>query len=184
MLTFTTMRSPIGTLRLYAAAEQLVGVYLPGRANRDALRRHCPPEASPGCRPARSGPSRLTGVLDRAVAQLAEYFAGQRREFSLGLALRGTSFQRLVWESLQRIPYGETCGYGELARALGRPAASRAVGAANGRNPLSIIVPCHRLIGADGGLTGYAGGLAAKRWLLDLERAGKPGPDGPGRSRR
>jgi methylated-DNA-[protein]-cysteine S-methyltransferase len=167
MLMFTTMRSPIGTLRLYATTDQLAGVYLPDR-------------------PAPPGVRRITGVLDRAVAELAEYFAGERREFSLGLAPCGTSFQRLVWQSLLRIPYGETRGYGELARALGRPAASRAVGAANGRNPFSVIVPCHRLIGANGDLTGYAGGLAAKRWLLELERAGAARRDftEPGDGRR
>ena len=153
MLTLATMRSPIGTLRLYAEIDQLVEVVLPDRP------------APPGIR-------RRTDVLDQAAAQLAEYFAGRRHVFALALAPRGTAFQRMVWDALLRIPYGETRGYGELARALGRPSASRAVGAANGRNPLAIIVPCHRLIGASGALTGYGGGLPAKRWLLDHERAG------------
>jgi methylated-DNA-[protein]-cysteine S-methyltransferase len=108
-------------------------------------------------------------VLARAAAQLAEYFAGTRRTFDLPLAPRGTGFQRIVWHALAKIPYGETRSYGELARAIGRPAASRAVGAANGKNPLSIVVPCHRVVGASGELTGYAGGVATKRWLLDHE---------------
>jgi methylated-DNA-[protein]-cysteine S-methyltransferase len=152
MLSYTTMRSPIGTLRLYATTDQLAGLYLPDR-------------------PAPTGTRRPSEVLDRAAAQLAEYFAGKRHRFALDLALDGTAFQREVWESLLRIPYGETRGYGELARSLGRPAAGRAVGAANGQNPISIIVPCHRLIGANGALTGYGGGLPAKQWLLDHERS-------------
>jgi methylated-DNA-[protein]-cysteine S-methyltransferase len=108
-------------------------------------------------------------VLALAAAQLAEYFAGARRDFSVPLAPRGTGFQRLVWAELVKIPFGETRSYGELARALDRPSASRAVGAANGRNPLSILVPCHRVIAGSGALTGYAGGLDAKRWLLEHE---------------
>ena len=104
-----------------------------------------------------------------AVSQLDAYFAGERREFDLALAPEGTSFQRLVWSALTRIPYGETVSYAELARRLGRPFATRAVGAANGRNPIPIIIPCHRVIGSDGSLTGYGGGLTIKRRLLDLE---------------
>lgn len=114
-------------------------------------------------------------VLALAAAQLAEYFDGARRDFDVPLAPRGTGFQRLVWRELAKIPYGETRSYGELARALGRPAASRAVGAANGRNPISILVPCHRVIAGSGALTGYAGGLAAKRWLLEHEARWAPG---------
>jgi methylated-DNA-[protein]-cysteine S-methyltransferase len=117
------------------------------------------------------GTRRRGDVLRRAAAQLTEYFAGQRRAFDLPLAPRGTGFQRLVWEALTRIPHGETRSYRELACSLGRPSACRAVGAANGQNPISIIVPCHRVIASNGDLTGYAGGLAAKRWLLDHERA-------------
>ncbi|HEX2163750.1 MAG TPA: methylated-DNA--[protein]-cysteine S-methyltransferase [Thermoanaerobaculia bacterium] len=106
----------------------------------------------------------------RAVAaQLAEYFAGRRRSFDLPLAPRGTDFQRAVWEELARVPYGETISYGELARRVGRQGAARAIGAANGANPLPIVVPCHRVIGADGSLTGYGGGLDRKRTLLGLE---------------
>lgn len=104
-----------------------------------------------------------------AVAQLDEYFAGERRRFDLALAPRGTDFQRRVWRALTEIPYGKTTSYGELARRIGNPSASRAVGLANGANPLPIVVPCHRVIGADGSLTGFGGGLPIKRKLLALE---------------
>lgn len=104
-----------------------------------------------------------------AIAQLADYFAGRRRSFDLELAAEGTPFQREVWSALTAIPYGETVSYSELARRIGRPSATRAVGAANGRNPLPIVVPCHRVIGADGSLTGFGGGIEIKRRLLDLE---------------
>ena len=109
-------------------------------------------------------------MLARAAAQLRAYFAGERTVFDLPLAPDGSGFQRLVWQALERIPYGVTRSYGELAAAIGRPAASRAVGSANSRNPISIIVPCHRVIGANGALTGYAGGMRAKRWLLEHEQ--------------
>jgi len=109
-----------------------------------------------------------------AVAQLEEYFAGKRRTFDLPLAPRGTAFQRSVWKALTKIPYGETASYGEIARRIGQPTASRAVGLANGANPLPIIVPCHRVIGADGSLTGFGGGPDVKRKLLALERVGRP----------
>jgi methylated-DNA-[protein]-cysteine S-methyltransferase len=108
-------------------------------------------------------------ALTNMVDQLDEYFAGTRTDFDLPLSLHGTDFQRRVWLELTRIPYGETISYGELARRIGRPNAMRAVGLANGRNPVSIIVPCHRVIGADGSLTGYGGGLDRKRLLLGLE---------------
>jgi methylated-DNA-[protein]-cysteine S-methyltransferase len=104
-----------------------------------------------------------------AIAQLEEYFAGRRRRFDLPLAPRGTEFQRRVWRALTEIPYGQTLSYGELARRIGKPSASRAVGLANGANPLPIIVPCHRVIGSDGTLTGFGGGLPIKRKLLALE---------------
>jgi len=113
---------------------------------------------------------RSTRVLAAAEEQLGEYFAGERTEFDLALAAVGTSFQQLVWRALSTIPFGVTWTYGELARAIGRPSASRAVGAANSKNPLGIIVPCHRVIGASGELTGYAGGMAAKQRLLAHER--------------
>ena len=103
--------------------------------------------------------------------QLSEYFDGQRIDFDVPLAMAGTQFQRRVWDELREIPYGDTTTYGELARRLGRPSASRAVGLANGRNPVAVIVPCHRVIGSDGSLTGYGGGLERKRLLLDLEAA-------------
>ena len=109
-------------------------------------------------------------MLDRAAEQLREYFDGTRRVFDLPLAPEGTAFQRIAWRALEAIPYAETRSYGEQARAIGRPAASRAVGAANGKNPISIIVPCHRVIGASGDLTGYGGGMDAKRWLLAHEQ--------------
>jgi methylated-DNA-[protein]-cysteine S-methyltransferase len=109
-------------------------------------------------------------LLRRAADQLAEYFAGARRAFELPLAPAGSSFQRQVWTELLRITYGRTASYGDVARRLGLPpGASRAVGLANGANPISIIIPCHRVIGADGSLTGYGGGLKRKRFLLDLE---------------
>jgi methylated-DNA-[protein]-cysteine S-methyltransferase len=108
--------------------------------------------------------------FEAVIAQLTQYFAGQRYTFDLTLAPRGTPFQRTVWSALTRIPYGETVSYGELARGIGKPHASRAVGLANGANPLPIIVPCHRVIGADGSLTGFGGGLDIKRKLLALER--------------
>lgn len=109
--------------------------------------------------------------LDEACRQLEEYFAGRRQRFELRLAARGSAFQQAVWEALRQIPYGSTCSYAELARRIGRPTAMRAVGAANGANPIAVIVPCHRVIGSDGSLTGFAGGLPRKRLLLQLEGA-------------
>jgi len=109
-------------------------------------------------------------VLAEAVRQLREYFDGRRRQFDLPLAPEGTPFQQQVWRELQGIPYGETISYGELARRIGNRNASRAVGLANGANPISIIIPCHRVIGSSGKLTGYGGGLKNKEWLLALER--------------
>lgn len=109
-------------------------------------------------------------LLDRAIEEVDEYFAGKRTEFSIPLTAEGTPFQREVWSALRAIPFGETRSYADVAAAIGKPPAVRAVGAANGRNPLGIVVPCHRVIGADGSLTGYAGGMSRKRFLLDLER--------------
>jgi len=146
------MQSPVGTLWLSAEHDQLVALDLPDR-------------------PAPTAQIGRSDVLVRAAAQLAEYFAGERRVFDLPLAPAGTEFQRAVWHALARIPFGVTCSYGDLARVIGRPSASRAVGAANGANPIAIILPCHRVIGASGALTGYGGGLPMKRWLLDHERA-------------
>jgi len=114
--------------------------------------------------------------LRDAHAQLSAYFAGKLLTFDLPLAPRGTEFQRQVWDELLQIPFGDTTSYADVARRIGRPNAVRAVGAANGANPIAIIVPCHRVIGADGTLTGYGGGLPAKRWLLDHERHHAPAP--------
>ena len=113
-----------------------------------------------------------TALLATAAAQLDEYFAGRRRAFDLPLRLRGTPFQQRVWQTLLDIPYGDTVSYKDVAAHAGRPGAARAAGAAVGRNPIAVIVPCHRVVGADGSLTGYAGGLPAKRALLRLERDG------------
>jgi methylated-DNA-[protein]-cysteine S-methyltransferase len=110
-----------------------------------------------------------TGTIEETVRQLREYFAGRRKEFELPLAPEGTKFQKSVWRELQDIPYGRTISYGELARRIGNPKASRAVGAANGANPIPIVIPCHRVIGANGKLTGFGGGLPVKEKLLDLE---------------
>lgn len=112
-----------------------------------------------------------TPLLAQAEEELNEYFAGLRRTFTLPLAPKGTPFQQAVWARLLQIPYGETRTYGQLAAALGRPGASRAVGGACRCNPIGILIPCHRVVGAQGGLTGYAGGLEAKRYLLELEQA-------------
>ena len=114
--------------------------------------------------------------LGAAIEQLDAYFAGRLHDFDVVLAARGTRFRKTVWDELVRIPYGETISYGELARRIGDPAASRAVGAANGANPLPVIVPCHRVIGSTGKLTGFGGGLPIKQWLLDHERRHAPVP--------
>jgi methylated-DNA-[protein]-cysteine S-methyltransferase len=118
-----------------------------------------------------AGARRATGPFRDVTVQLEEYFAGARRDFDVPLAPQGTGFQLAAWRALRDIPYGETRSYAAQARAIGRPDAVRAVGAANGRNPISIIVPCHRVVGADGSLTGYGGGIDRKRWLLEHERA-------------
>ncbi len=120
--------------------------------------------------PLEDGWERDDAALAAMARQLDEYFAGTRVDFDLELAPRGTSFQLEVWSQLCRIPYGETISYGELAKRVDRPGAARAVGSANGQNPIAIIVPCHRVIGADGSLTGFGGGLPWKRWLLDREQ--------------
>ncbi len=114
-------------------------------------------------------------ALGECVSQLDEYFGGRRKEFSIALDLRGTEFQRRVWRELQKIPFGKTVAYLDVAMALGNKASTRAVGRANGQNPIVIVVPCHRVIGSDGSLTGYGGGMWRKRWLLDFE-TGAPQP--------
>lgn len=145
--------SPIGTLRLVSNGSQLTGIEFEGQHGEDDSRE----------------------VRDAALAacaeQLTDYFAARRRTFDLPLAARGTPFQKSVWNALARIPYGELRSYGDIARLIGNPAAVRAVGAANGRNPLPIVVPCHRVIGSNGTLTGFAGGLEVKSFLLRLEGA-------------
>lgn len=109
-------------------------------------------------------------VLDAACAQLSDYLDGTRREFELAIDLAGTEFQIAAWRALARVPYGTTASYAEQAASIGRPKATRAVGSANGRNPVAVILPCHRIVGADGSLTGFGGGLGVKQWLLDHER--------------
>ncbi len=156
MLYRDHLDTPIGRLELIADEDgALVRVNLPHP-------RKPPPD--PG--PTRRDPARLAPI----VRQFAEYFDGRRTAFDLSLCSHGTDFQRRVWHGLKAIGYARTESYGELARRIGRPRAVRAVGTANGANPLSIVVPCHRVIGADGSLTGYGGGLEAKRWLLAHEQ--------------
>lgn len=147
-----TIDSPVGILRLIAENGFLTGLFFGGE----------------GCEGPDDSP-----VLDAAERQLAEYFDGKRRSFDLPLNLKGTKFQRAVWQALTKIPYGGTVSYGDIAREIGNPKACRAVGMANHRNPVSIIVPCHRVVGGDGSLTGYGGGLEIKRALLELERKWK-----------
>ncbi len=130
------------------------------------------------------GTGAASRVLAAAREELGAYFEGELTQFALPLLPQGTPFQRRVWEALRRIPFGETVSYGELARRIGTPDAVRAVGAANGRNPLPIVVPCHRVIGADGSLTGFGGGLERKRWLLDHERPDLFGERGAGNRER
>ena len=160
---FDTMPSPVGALLLIAEDAGLTGLYLtPHRhgPDRNVERVHVA---------ARPGPA--AEVVAEARAQLAAYFAGTRTAFSLPLVARGTPFQMRVWTALREIRFGETISYAELARRIAAPTPVPAVGAANGRNPLSIIVPCHRVIGADGSLTGFGGGVERKRWLLEHEGA-------------
>ncbi len=157
-MVHTTIPSPVGALTLTGDGEALSGVFMHEH-------RHRPPLPAGAVRDDRAFPA--------ARAQLDAYFAGDLRAFDVPLAVAGTPFQRAVWAALCEVPYGTTTTYGALAARLGRPAAARAVGAANGRNPISILVPCHRVVGASGALTGYAGGVERKRWLLAHE-AGRP----------
>ncbi len=155
MRTLTVVDSPVGPLSLVGQDGVLAGLYLPDH-------RHAP---------ALDLPADETG-LPAVREQLSAYFAGSLHAFDLPLAVGGTPFQREVWAALATIPYGETWSYAKLAAEIGRPRAVRAVGLANGRNPVSIVMPCHRVVGSNGSLTGYGGGLAAKEWLLAHERAG------------
>jgi len=150
------MQSPIGSLLLHSDGIVLTGLYM-----------DVPDRRVRGMETWMESPD--SGPLPDVQRQLGEYFAGKRREFDLPLRLEGTAFQQIVWQMLTEIPYGTTLSYGELARRIGNPNASRAVGLANGRNPISILITCHRVIGADGSLTGYGGGLERKRWLLAHE---------------
>lgn len=155
---FTIMQSPVGALTLVATNRGLRAVLWPGDEGRVPL-------------PDTMDEQPEHQVLVNATSQLREYFSGERHEFDLPLDLRGTEFQRAAWQALANIPYGTTASYGEQATRIGRPTAVRAVGAANGRNPLSIVLPCHRVVGSNGSLTGFAGGLDSKRLLLQHEGA-------------
>lgn len=152
---FTYLESPLGRICIEGDEEFVTGLYFPHhkwwRGLDDSWRESDEP-------------------FHRVREQLAEYFAGERQTFDVPVKLAGTPFQQRVWEQLAQIPFGSTISYGELARRVGNLSASRAVGSANGRNPVSIIVPCHRVIGASGKLTGYGGGIDRKQWLLDWER--------------
>jgi len=160
MHTHVVVDSPIGPLTLVAADGRLTGLYMDAEGHR------------PGDEVVGARGDRIDEPFATAADQLTAYFAGQLTEFDLPLAPTGTQFQRTVWAALRQIPYGETWSYGQLASKIGNPAAVRAVGLANGRNPIAVVVPCHRVIGADGSLTGYGGGLDRKRFLLDLEASG------------
>jgi methylated-DNA-[protein]-cysteine S-methyltransferase len=162
--THTTIDSPFGELTLVARAGVLSGLYFPGHW-------HMPDPDAFGGRSERG--------FEQAQRQLSEYFAGERTSFDLATTSDGNEFQRRVWELIDRIPYGQTTTYGEIAGELGDPALARKVGGAVGRNPLSVIVPCHRVVGKDGKLTGYAGGLDRKRFLLALETPAEMTEDDP-----
>jgi methylated-DNA-[protein]-cysteine S-methyltransferase len=150
---FCTVSSPVGELLLTASDRGLTGLWVAGE------------------HPVPAGGDEDAAPFEPVIAELDRYFAGERPPFDVPLDLQGTHWQLTVWSELRRIPYGDRITYRELAGRAGRPAAIRAAGHANGRNPISIIVPCHRVVGSDGSLTGYGGGLPAKRWLLDHEEA-------------
>ncbi len=154
----TVIESPVGPITLVASGGVLTGLYLDRQ-------RHAP-------HPESFGETTDTShePFSEAARQLEDYFDGKRTEFDVPLRLAGTPFQRRVWAALAEIPYGETASYGQLAGRIGQPTAARAVGLANGRNPVAIIVPCHRVVGSDGSLTGYGGGLERKQYLLAFER--------------
>lgn len=158
MMNFADLETPIGRLRLVSDGAALQELHLRPGPRTSLLNRGWREDGE-------------TAPLPDAIRQLQEYFAGRRREFNLPLALEGSPFQRQVWEELLRIPFGSTLSYGDVATRIGSPGASRAVGLANNRNPVAIIVPCHRVIGADGSLGGFGGGVPMKRWLLRHEGA-------------
>lgn len=170
----STLDSPLGPLRLIFTTVGLAAIALPGERERhDRWMRRVFPRAE-----ARSTVPPGTAHAE-VFQQLEQYFEGRRRVFDLPLDLRGSSFQKAVWSNVARIPFGRIASYSEIAHLIGRPGASRAVGAANGSNPIPLVIPCHRVVGADGSLTGYGGGLPAKRWLLVHEgvlRDGAPQP--------
>lgn len=160
-LATTVLDAPIGRLRLAATDAGLVAVLFPNQKDVSF--------------PMRDGSAGARAHLEQAAKALAKYFEGRKREFSgLTLAPSGTPFQMSVWRALSGIPYGETRSYADIARAIGNPKGMRAVGLANGKNPIPIIVPCHRVIGADGSLTGFGGGLPTKKWLLEFEGIATP----------
>ena len=154
-MDFYAFDTPLGPMALSGEGEAIARLYLPGAPTPRLL-------------------SRPTPLLEEGRRQLEEYLAGARRAFSLLLAPQGTPFQLRVWRALEAIPYGETHSYRDIAQAVGCPRGFRAVGMANHKNPIPILIPCHRVVGADGGLTGYAGGLGLKARLLALERGGQP----------
>jgi methylated-DNA-[protein]-cysteine S-methyltransferase len=158
MLSYDAFQSPQGTMILTATPKGLAGVYFKGQ-------KHFPKQRDWQRDPRHA-------VLRQAKRELAEYFAGKRTHFSVALDPQGTDFQRSVWKQIAKVGFGKTLTYGELARRAGHPGSARAAGAATGRNPIGIIVPCHRIMGSDGSLTGYAGGLGRKRALLALESGG------------
>ena len=160
MTAYDVVPSPVGPLLLSAEEAGLTSVWFAPHEGR----------IGPGWERDRGRSGRASQVLGAARDQLDAYFAGARSEFTVPLLPRGTAFQLRVWEGLRRLRFGETVSYSTLAHRIGSPDAVRAVGAANGRNPLPVIVPCHRVIGADGSLTGFGGGIERKRWLLEHER--------------
>ena len=161
-MRFVIMPSPVGDLTLAASERGLAAVYFDRHA-------HGPTTTERAVWTRDDGRNPESGILTQAREQLTAYFAGERTVFDLPLAAAGTPFQQRVWAELRRIPFGGRSSYGELARRLGQPGAPRAVGAANGRNPISIVVPCHRVVGTNGSLTGFGGGIERKRWLLEHE---------------
>lgn len=164
-LALGSVETPLGRMAIACSATGLVALSLPGEPCFSRNHRPTPLTASIAM------PHDLAArLIDRVAAELETYFSGRLHRFTLPLAPLGTPFQRSVWQAVVSVPYGETRSYGAIAAVLGRPAAARAVGHANGANPLPIVVPCHRLVGADGALTDYGGGLEMKRWLIEHER--------------
>ncbi|MFV2171993.1 methylated-DNA--[protein]-cysteine S-methyltransferase [Actinomadura sp. LOL_016] len=164
--THTVLKSSVGPLTVVVTDGAVSGLYMEAQRHRPAQETFGFPVDDPSERP-----------FAQVEEQLAAYFAGDLTEFDVPLALNGTPFQKRVWAALQDIPYGETITYGELAREIGSPTGSRAVGLANGKNPVSVIVPCHRVVGSNGDLTGYGGGIERKRHLLDFERGVRHGAE-------